>query len=173
MIARLAYVYISFLLALDLFLISLSVGLSVSALLGSERLYSVLGKIVFFSAFGLMVPVSFLAKDRNVWKNELRVCPRWLKIAVVTLLIYGGAVTSLQVIFLGGGPDIESNSLSSFSLPFAFEAMPLAILYSLLRSRSVSEEELINRVRISTVALAVCVAFVLAAHFNYVPHLTR
>jgi hypothetical protein len=91
----------------------------------------------------------------------------------LTLLIYGGAATAIQVIFLGGGPDIESNSLWSFSLPFAFEAMPLAILYSLLWSRSVSEEELINRVRISAVALAVCVAFVLVRHFSWLPHPIR
>jgi hypothetical protein len=166
MVARLAYVYIRLLLALDLLLISLSIVLSVSALLGSERLYGTVGKIVFFSAFGLVIPVSFLVKDRNVWKNEFRVCPRWLKIAVVTLLLYGGAVTSIQLIFWGSGPDIESNSLSSSSLPLAFEAMPLAILYSLLWSRSVSEEEISNRVRNSAIALAVCVAFVLVKHFS-------
>jgi hypothetical protein len=67
--------YVGILLAIDLLLVSSSVVLSIDALLGAERFYGIFGKFVFFSAFGLALPVSFLMKDRNVWNNEFSDCP--------------------------------------------------------------------------------------------------
>jgi hypothetical protein len=161
--------YVGILLAIDLLLVSSSVVLSIDALLGAERFYGIFGKFVFFSAFGLALPVSFLMKDRNVWNNEFSDCPRWLKSLIVTFMIYGGATASFQVIFLAGSPDVESNVLFGSSLPLAFEAMPLGILYCLLWSGSVNETELIKRGRNSTIALTVGVAGVLALYFGYLP----
>jgi len=169
MIARLARMYVGILLAIDLLLVFLSVVLSIDALLGAERFYGIFGKFVFFSAFGLLLPVSFLMKDRNVWKNEFSVCPGWLKFVIVAFMIYGGAVTCVQLIFLAGSPDVESNILSGSSLPLAFEAMPLGILYFLLWSGSVNDTELTNRVRNSAIALILGVACVLALRFGYMP----
>jgi len=169
MIVRLARIYIGVLLALHLLLVSLSVVLSINALLGAEGLYGIFGKFVFFSAFGLMLPVSFLMKDRNVWKNEFSTCPRWLKTLIVTFMICGGAIASFQIIFLAGSPDVESNVLFGSFLPLVFEAMPLGIFYCLLWSGSVNETELIKRVRNSSIALTVGVAGVLALHFGYLP----
>jgi hypothetical protein len=166
MIVRLARMYVGILLAVNLLLVSLSVVLSIDALLGAVRFYGIFGKFVFFSALGLMLPVSFLAKDRNVWKNEFSVCPRWLKIVMVTLLIYGGAVAFIQLEFLAGSPAIESNIVLGSSVPLALEAMPLGILYFLLWSGSVNDTELINRVRISAIALTLGVALVLALRFG-------
>jgi len=166
MIFRLARIYVSILLVLDLFLVSLSLVLSVSALLGAEKFYGTFGKVVFFAAFGLVLPVAFLAKDRNVWKNEFSVCPAWLKIVIVTFMIYGGAVTCVQAIFFADSPALESNVLSGSSLPLAFEAMPLGILYFLLWSSSVNDVELVRRVRNSAIAVTIGVACVLAWHLG-------
>jgi hypothetical protein len=170
MIVSLARSYVGILLALDVLLISLSVMLSIDALLGAERFYGIFGKFVFFSAFGLLLPVSFLMKDRNVWKNEFSVCPRWLKLLIVTFMLYGGAVAFIQLEFFAGNPTVEYNTLLGSSLPLAFEAMPLGILYFLLWSGSVNDTELINRVRNSAIAFTIGVACVLAWHLGYLPH---
>ncbi len=113
-----------------------------------------------FLTIGLVAPPEHL---------NLSVCPGWLKIVIVAFMIYGGAVTCVQLIFLAGSPAVESNILSGSSLPLAFEAMPLGILYFLLWSSSVNNTELTNRVRNSAIALTLGVACVLALRFGYMP----
>ena len=78
-------------------------------------------------AFGINLPVAFLAKEKNVWKNEFRLTPRRLKLAILFLMIYGVATVAVQVIFLHGYFALESNILSGSAVPLVFEAMPLGI----------------------------------------------
>jgi len=166
LIVRFARGYIALLLGLNILLVLLSLGVHVCVLAGACKLYEKYGQILFFFAFGLVFPVAFLAKERNVWKNEFRLSPGWLRTAILGLMIYGAIVAGIQVIFLHGDISLQSNALSGSALPFAFEAMPLSILYSLLYSNSVDEAELINRVRNSVIAMAVCVASLLAVRFG-------
>lgn len=161
MIARLAYLYVGLLLGLAVLLASLSVALNLAVLFGADRLYAQCGRVLFFSAFGMMLPVVFLAREKNVWKNEFTLCPRWLRIATVAFIVYGVAAATYGAIFSPDGLAIESNALSGSALPLAFEALALCVLYPVLRSGSVHADELVRRVRNSSIALAAGVAYLL------------
>ena len=169
LIVRLAHGYVTWLLGLNLLLVFVSLVVHVGVLVGAGTLYEKYGQILFFFAFGFVFPAASLAKERNVWRNEFRLSPKWLRTAILGLMIYGAVVAGIQVIFLHGDIALESNALSGSALPLAFEAMPLGILYALVYSNSVDEAELVNRVRNSVIALAVCITFLLAKRFGY-PH---
>ena len=167
LIVRLAYLYVRLLVGLEVLLASLSVTLNVAMLLGAERLYAHYGKVLFFSAFGMMLPVPFLAKEKNIWKNEFALCPQWLRVVAVAFIVYGAAAAFYVAAFSVDGPAIESSALSGSALPLAFEALALCILYPVSRSGSVHADELIRRVRNSSIALAVGAAYLLGR--NYLP----
>lgn len=173
MTIRMARAYIGFLVAINLLLLSLSVVLNVSVLLGAHSLYSQYGETIFSFAFGVMFPVAFLAKEKNVWRNEFTLCPKWLRAAILFLIGYGVGMSTIDVLYFHGSIALESNALSGTALPFAFESIPLAILYSLLWSKSVEQVELIQRVRISAIALSVGLVIVLALRYNYLRHSIR
>jgi hypothetical protein len=173
MISRLAYGYVCALFVIDLILVFVSLALHVSSLMGSTQLYAEYGEFVFFLSLGIVLSASFLAEERNVWKNEFTRCPTWLKICVLTLIIYGGVGLFFQVMFFQGENTLKSNIISGSAVPLGFEAGSLCILYSLLWSSLVSKMEFIKRVRNSVAALAACLVFVLFKHFSQSPPPTK
>jgi len=125
---------------------------------------------LFYSGFGLLIPVAFLAKEKNVWQNEFRSCPGWLKAAILTLILYGLVLTAIQIAFSHGATTSGWEEPSGFAALLAFQAISLVIPYSLLWSGRVNEMDLINRVRNSFVALLICVAFFAGWHFGLFSH---
>jgi hypothetical protein len=167
MISRLARVYVGCLFALELLLFALSLLLHVSVLLGANRLFAEYGKPLLYCAFVAAVPAFGLPKDRNVWKNEFKDCPIWLRTAALIFAVYGFAVGPVQVMFSSNGGSFEDQRLFVSGVPLFLESMPLCILYSLLWAAPLSKPELVRRVRISLILLAVCIVFVVAGHLTH------
>jgi len=168
MVARLAYAYVRLLLALELLLLFLTVVLNVDVLLGAGRLYAGHGRVLFYTAFGMAVPVFFLAKERNVWKNEFMACPMWLRIATVALMVYGFIVGFLgDELVSANGTAIVSSAWGGAAMPLFFEGMSLVVLYAWASSRSAEDTEFIKRVRLSAISLVACLAFVVSRRLGY------
>jgi hypothetical protein len=165
MIARLARVYVGCLFALELLLFALSLLLHVSVLLGANRPFAEYGKPLLYCAFVAAVPAFGLPKDRNVWKNEFKDCPIWLRTATLIFAVYGFAVGPVQAMFSSSSFEDQRLFVSGVSL--FLESMPLCILYSLLWADPLSKPELVRRVRISLILLAVCIVFIAAGHLGY------
>jgi len=169
MILRLSYLYIRGLFGLDLLLLSLSIVLHVFVLRGAYELYARHGQVLFWLAFAFMLPVAFLAKERNIWKNEFSSCPRWLKRGILIFIFYGVAIVVVRVVTVPGYFALESDEPAGSALPLIFEVIPLGVLYSILWSSKIEDKELINRVRLSVISLIVCFGFILAKYFRSSP----
>jgi hypothetical protein len=169
MIIRIAFAYVLCLFAMELLLFVLVVLLHVSVLMGAARPLAEYGKPLLYCALAVAIPTVGLAEDKNVWKNEVKNCPRWLRIGAVISTVYGGLVASVQVIFLSIGGRLEAQPMLASALPLFLGSVPLCIPYSLLWARPVSGQELIKRVQISLIGLAILLAFVVAARLGYLP----
>ena len=172
MIVKLANLYIRALLLLNLLVITVALALHIRVLSGYENSFAKHGGALIGCAFVVAAAVLCLAKERNVWKNEFKACPRWLKITSVALTIYGWMVGLLAVLSDSNRRFFDS-SLGASALPLFFASMMPCILYSLIWAAPLDKDELIRRVRISVIGLTVCSAFVLANHFSYLPHSAR
>jgi sterol desaturase/sphingolipid hydroxylase (fatty acid hydroxylase superfamily) len=170
MITRFACVYVRCLFAFEMLLFVMSLLLYVSVLFGSNRLVAEYGKPLLYCAFVVSVPAFSLAKEKNVRKNEFNSCPRWLRMATLIFMIIGIVVAPVQAMFSSSGDSFEEQPLFISGVPFFLESMSLCILYSLLWAGPVSAPQLVKRVRISIIALAVCLAFIVADHLGYLPH---
>ena len=173
MITRFCGFYVRCLFAVELLLFALSLFLNVGVLLGANRLLAEYGEPLLYCAFVVLVPVCGLAKERNVWKNEFKSCPRWLRIAALIFMIYGIVAVPVQTMLFSDGGPLEAQPLFVFGAPLFLESMPLCILYSLLWASPVSATELVKRVRISLIALVVCATVIIAARLGYLPHRSR
>lgn len=169
MLARFASVYVRCLLVVELLFLGVSLSVHVGALLGINRIFPENGKYLFYCALIASIPAVSLAEEKNVWKNEFKRCPKWLRAVTLTLMIYGIVVASAQVFFSNRG-SFEDQPLFASGASLFFESMPLCILYSLLWA---GPSELVKRVRVSIITLAVCLAFVIAVRLGYLPHRAR
>jgi len=169
MILRLSYLYVRCLLGVDLLLLSLSITLHVFVLRGAYELYARHGQVLFWLAFAFMFPLAFLAKERNIWKNEFSSCPRWVKRGILIFIFYGVAVVVVRVVTVPGYFALETDEPAGSALPLIFEAIPLGVLYSILWSNKLEGKELISRVRLSVISLVVCFGFILAKYFHSSP----
>jgi hypothetical protein len=170
MTARFARIYLYLLLAANLLLLDVSIGLHIRVLSGYENSFEKHGHVLTFYAFVVAFAVLSLAKERNVWKNEFKDCPRWLKIATLSLTIYAFLVGLFQAVAGSGAAPLESEELGASVIPIFFLSMMPCILYALLWAAPLKESELIKRVRNSLIALTLCVAFFLAYRSGYLPH---
>jgi hypothetical protein len=173
MIARFASVYVRSILVIELLVLGFAVLLHVSVLMGAEKAFDAFGKPLLYCAFAITIPAVGLAKERNVWKNEFKNCPKWLRIATVILTVYGGLVASAQVMFFSDGGAFDSQPLFASAVPLFLGPVPLCIPHSLLWASPVTGAELMKRVRISLIASAIFLATVVAAHLGYLPHQCR
>ncbi|MGA2435504.1 MAG: hypothetical protein ABSG25_09485 [Bryobacteraceae bacterium] len=167
---RLAYIYVQCLFGVELCLFASSVLVHVCILGGAAGPFAELGKLLFYCGLFAMVPAAGLAKEKNVWHNEFRECPKWLQVSTLVVTIYGFVVVAAQTILFSEGQPLDSMPLLASAVPLFLDSIPLCIFYSLLWASPVSGAEIIRRVRVSLVAAAVCVAIFTAAHLGYLPH---
>ncbi len=167
-----AFLYVRFVLALQLLLILSSGFVHLCVAAGTTELFDQLGKPLLWGAFLTLVPALGLAKERNVWRNEFRRCPKWLRVAEMTVMVYGFLVIPIAMVFAVGGAR-EPELLFESAAPFILGSMTLCIPYFLIRPGSVSASELNERVRRSLGASAICIAFVVAARLGYLAPLKR
>jgi hypothetical protein len=167
--AKAAYVYACVLLAIVTLLLGLSLFLHVSALSGalefSKQLELRMVLVVFLTAFAGVG----LARERNVWKNEFKSCPVWMRATVLALMIYGWVSGFIQIASSGASSVAEEAIIATASGLF-LGAFPLCTLYAVVFKGSASGSELVSRVPISTGLTALVFVLFLAGRAGYLPH---
>jgi hypothetical protein len=170
MSTRLAYWYVRCLFVVELLLFVSFVLVHVCVLWGATDVVTKVAEFSFYCGVFAMVPAVGLAKDKNVWHNEFRECPKWLQVSTLVVTIYGFVVVATQTILFSEGQPLDSMPLLASAVPLFLDSIPLCIFYSLLWASPVSGAEITRRVRVSLVAAAVCVAIFAAARLGYLPH---
>lgn len=156
--ARLARLYVLLLFMVDLMLLATSLVVHAGAWMRKSPLYDKAGMLVLVCALFLNFVVLCLAKERNVWKNEFRACPVWLRVVAIVFGCYGFGVAITQTILRSDGPD---SPLTVSAVPLAFEALSLTVLYSVLWRGSLGASELRRRAGISLAVVSAVVALLL------------
>jgi hypothetical protein len=172
MMVKIARTYVVVLFLIDLMLLAASLLVHISVWLGMQQLYTKLGLALLVGALIANFVVLCLAKERNVWKNEFKACPAWVRGLAIAFGCYGLGVAIFQTVLLpnAGGPD---DPLTVSAIPLAFEALSLTVLYSVLWAGSLPQAELLRRTGISFIAAIVAVAILVANHAGYLPHPVR
>ncbi len=171
--ARFANLYTRFLFALLILLSILTLVIHIGVLIGANEHYTVSINILFIGNLFVLFPIFSLAKDRNIWGNEFKSCPRWMQIAVVIFAVYGLVVSFIGVVIVrGGGLPFREGTLPISAFFVGFDAISMCIPYSLLWASPIEQSELIRRARISVIAatLAVIVFSVYRAGYLHRPH---
>ena len=164
MASRLARAYVIATAVVATFVLILFVVLHIRALLGHGL------SMLHLFALGMItsMPLLGLAKDRNIWVNEMRVLPDWVRSTMIALFVYYFFVFSLILI----ASDIRSTFGSSvlFSSFFiAFLPGPLCVPFALLRPSYLSSSEFSKRVLKSLGFLALGILIAILAHFDLLP----
>ena len=164
MVSRLARGYVFASAIIGCLVLAIMVILHVRALLGNT--FSV------DHAFGLAMlsslPLLGLAKDRNIWRNEMRVLPAWVRTVVFALFVY--YFIDFGLILLTG--DVTKSfgaSVLSSSFSVMFLGGALCVPFALLKPRYIAAEELNKRVIRSLGLLAVGMLIATLSHFDLLP----
>jgi hypothetical protein len=127
MIAKLAKTYILLLLILGTLSLTLTIFLHIRALFGIG--FSI--NRLFITDFAIAIPLLGLAKERNVWANEIKALPKWVKPLTIGLLYYSVAV-ALAIIWTPSriSPADSPVLISAFFCAFlcTVVCIPIAIL---------------------------------------------
>jgi hypothetical protein len=171
MISKFARTYVILLSVLELLLITSSLLMNLSVWIGGRRLVEQYGPMLFMGALLTAFPIAFLAKERNIWKNEFMNCPVWVRSVAIGFGIYGLVAAFSQTVLLprAGGPE---DALSVAALPLAIDAIPLFVLYAVLRT-DWRRSEIVKRSGLSFVVAVVCVVVFISNHSAYLSHMVR
>lgn len=164
--------YVITLLTVELLLLSASFLLHFALWLGREQVSSKATHTVVLGTFLSIFPVAVFGKDRNIWKNEFRSCPSWLRSFVLICLFYGMVVAICQLFLFPMKSDPDGLFVVS-AFTIAFCPMFLCVLYSVLWRSDWGPSELVKR---SGISFAVAVAMVLMFTGNrngYLSHRAR
>lgn len=170
MIARLANVYVGVVFAVLLALTAVTLFAHISMLLGHLDYVGLDHRILFCLLFGPSFAAIGLARERNVWRNEFKACPMWMRIATVLLAIYAWTGGFFMMAL---GPDNSaslSDTIATTVMPLFFYSLPLCIPYSLLWASPVSHNELIQRVGKSLAAVGLAAVFFFIGSYVHKPH---
>ncbi len=172
MMVKIARAYVAVLFLIDLALLLISLVLHISVWFGAQELYKHLGLAVLVGTFIVNFVVLCLAKERNVWKNEFKACPKWVRGMAIAFAAYGFGVAIFQTVLLpnASGPD---NPLTVSAIPLVFEALSFTVLYSVLWTGSLSQAELPKRTGTSLIAVVIVLAILVANHAGYLSHPVR
>lgn len=143
MIARLARIYLATVLTIGVLLLVCVLMVHLSVWMGNEQLCARFSDKLFISVFIFAFVSTALCKERNVWKNEFKACPRWAKISAIVLLVYALLVVVFQV-FLFNLVDALVISV----LPLILEAISLCLIYSIWQA-NLPDAEIVKRSGIS------------------------
>lgn len=172
MIVKIARAYVGVLFVVDMALLATSLVLHFSVWLGARQFYAQSGLTLLVGTLIVNFVVLCLAKERNVWKNEFKACPRWVRGMAIAFGCYGFGVAIFHTVLLpnAGGPD---DPFTVSAIPLAFEALSLTVLYSVLWTGSLSQAELPRKTGASFVAAVIAVAILVANHAGYLSHPVR
>lgn len=169
--AKFARSYVFLLFIIEGLLLATSLLMHVSLLMGIRRLYENVPERLLVGGLLAAFATAFLAKDRNVWKNEFKSCPLWVRALTIVLVLYGFISAFLRTVVF---PDVGGSELLTVSgLSLSIDAMSSCILYSVLWTDFEQGSELIERSRNSLIAAILSSAYLLADHAGYFPHQNR
>lgn len=171
MISKVARIYVILLFALEVLLIASSLLMNLSVWIGGRTLSARYGPVLFMSALLTAFPVAFLAKERNIWKNEFMNCPVWVRSVAIAFGIYGVSVGFCQTIILPGTGGPES-ALSIAALPLAIDAIPMFVLYAVLRT-DWRRSDIVKRSGLSFAIAVVCAVVFISNHAAYLSYVAR
>jgi hypothetical protein len=169
--AKFARSYVFLLFVIEGLLLATSLRMHVSLLMGIRRLYENVPDRLFVGGLLLAFVTGFLAKGRNIWKNEFKSCPLWLQVLITVLVLYGFISGFLRTVVFPDAGNSEMLTVSGLSL--SIDAMSLCILYSFLWTHFEQGSELLKRSRNSLVAAILVSVYLLADHARYFPHQNR
>ncbi len=150
---RLARAYIILLAAIGIGVLALTFFLHLRALLRNSAEHVSLGHL-FTLNWIVAVALLGLAKERNVWANEMRNLPRWIPKALVATFVYTLAVWASTV--MNSAPTTPASDLlamSAFLCPFMFGCV--CIPFALLQAGYLDADGLRQRARASMLTLLV------------------
>jgi hypothetical protein len=163
-IVRKAYWYVRALFVLESILFISAVTLHICISVGTSGSMAGFSRPLFNCALVTAIPATALAEEKNVFRNEFKSCPLWLRALTVTVDLY---VAGVALISISTGL-LDSHWLLS-AVPLFFSSMPLCILYSLLWASPLGGSELLKRVRVSLGALVICAAVIAAWRLGLFP----
>jgi hypothetical protein len=86
---KVAGVCVVVLFVLEMLLITALLLLHINMWIGKPRIYGQSGQAVLLAAFLAYFPAAVFAKDRNIWRNEFKSWPPWVRLLVLTCVFYG------------------------------------------------------------------------------------
>jgi len=161
MLIRVAYLYVGCLFALGVVLLFISLLIEANIVTVSGTALFSSGNLPFFIAFAIGASAIALAKERNIWRNEFRNYPKWMRVASVLISTSGFLACTLTVLANEDSP--RSQLLLGAGFAVFSEPIALCVLYSLLWASPVTDSELLKRTVVSLIALMVCVLFIVSS----------
>src|ERR1700733_2941797 len=164
MVGRLARVYVFASALIGCLVLAIMVILHIRALFGNTFSVSHGFALVILSS----LPLLGLAKDRNIWGNEMRALPAWVRTVVFALFVYYFLVFGLIWLTSDVTQSFGISVLSSlFSVVFLCGA--LSVPFALLKPKYIAADELNKRVIRSLRFLALGVLVATLSHFDLLP----
>jgi hypothetical protein len=173
MLAKLARTYVYSVLIVEGLSLTASILLHISALTEIHNIFTEQGQIVLIGPLLAACPVLSLAKERNVWKHEFKDCPWWMRDIAIASSLYGLMMMILGIMIRSDGSPVAGELVSIPAFQIGFEVMGLCIIYSVLWSGSLSEQELIKRARTSIILTITIAALCLASRAGFLSHRGR
>ncbi|HWZ00419.1 MAG TPA: hypothetical protein VNX17_05035 [Edaphobacter sp.] len=165
MIAKLAKTYILLLLILGSLSLTLTIFLHIRALLGIGFPINHL----FITDFAIAIPLVGLAKERNVWANEIKALPKWVKPLTIGLLFYSIAI-ALVIIWTQSGLSPAESPVIISAFFCAFLSMGVCIPIAILTPGYIDSTNLKKRARTSIIFVTVTTLCVAAAQLTKTLH---
>jgi len=169
MLGYFARVYVRCLFAIEILLLGSTVALHVYILLGGTGAPADLAQSLTNCAFTAAAAATALAKERNVWRNEWKSCPMWLRVAALAVTVYGFVVGFFQMAAFSETGHAEA-ALAWTAGALFLQCIPICIVYAVGRGCPLSESELVRRVRNSLIAAAIWPGVLTAESLGWIPH---
>ncbi len=159
MMVKAARFYVLCLFIIVLFLLVISLFVHVGAWV-DESLYVKTGGHILIGALFTNFVVFCLARKESFTRNEFTTSPIWLRVSAIIFVCYGFGVAAWRTVLCSscGSPD---DPLTISAVPFAFEAMSMIVLYSVLWGGSLGATELQKKAGISFFVGAAVLALLL------------
>jgi hypothetical protein len=165
MIYRLARAYVIFFAVTGTLVLALTIFLHFWALRGNDISLHHLSVVDIVVA----VPILGLAKGKNIWANEMKALPRWVRKVVLVLFVYTLAIFAATILIPGATYPSENPILISAFL-CTYLSGCICIPFALLRHGYVDASSLNNRVATSMIFLAVATTFFILTRTEFLSH---
>jgi hypothetical protein len=169
MIAKCARAYVVALLVVELLLVASSLLPQIGFLAGAQEPRAEYGHALLLGSMVMSLLVFCFAKDKHIFTNELKSCPKWLRSIVIAFCAFGFVVLVARTAF-SVNPEQLTGTLAASGFTLGYDAMCVSVLYSVLRSGAISEAEFIKRSRISSIAAIVAIAVFVANRAGWMGH---